>query len=116
MASDHGENNWRKVLEAGGNAWLKIIKESDDPGKDFYSNSLSKLSVPAIFIHGNRDPRTEPGELDAVRVELPACPLRLIDSGGHSPHSEPAVREEFNEIAANFLEQVRAISKGGQCD
>jgi len=104
MARDHGETRWRKVLETGGNAWLKIIEESSDPRKDLYDNSLSKLSVPAILIHGARDPRTEPGELDAVRAELPDSPIVLIDGGGHSPHSEPTAQAQCNEIASQFLE------------
>jgi len=104
MARDHGEFRWRKVLEAGGNAWLKIIQESNDPGKDLYDNSLSTLSVPAVFIHGARDPRTEPGELDAVRAELPAAPIILIDEAGHSPHSESIGKTRCNEIASQFLD------------
>src|SRR5262245_38603113 len=104
MARDHGDPRWRKVLEAGGNAWLKIIEESDDPGKDLYDNALSKLSVPSIFIHGARDPRTEPGELDAVRGELPDSLMIVIDGAGHSPHSEPLAQPECNEIASQFLD------------
>jgi pimeloyl-ACP methyl ester carboxylesterase len=104
MARDHGEPYWRKVLEAGGKAWLKIIGGSDDAEKDFYGNSLSRLSVPALFIHGARDPRTEPGELDAVRAELPDSPIRLIENAGHSPHSEPAAADECNLIAFQFLD------------
>jgi len=104
MARDHGDPHWRRVLEAGGNAWLKIIQESNDPKKDLYNNSLSKLSVPAVFIHGARDPRTEPGELDAVRAELPDCQMIVIDGAGHSPHSEPGARDKCNEIASQFLD------------
>jgi len=107
LARDHGDPYWRTVLEAGGNAWLKIIRDSDDPQKDFYGNSLSKLSVPTVFIHGGRDPRTEPGELDSVRAELPNSSIRVIDEGGHSPHSEPSARDECNRIAADFLDSIR---------
>ena len=110
MARDHGEHYWRKVLAAGGNAWLKIIEEAGDPRKDFYDNSLSRLTVPTIFIHGARDPRTEPGELDAVRAELPDSPMRLIEGAGHSPHSEPGAHDECNLIAAGFLDRIRALN------
>jgi pimeloyl-ACP methyl ester carboxylesterase len=109
MARDHGEHYWRQVLAAGGNAWLKIIEEADDSRKDFYDNSLSRLAVPTILIHGARDPRTEPGELDAVRAELPDSPMRLIDGAGHSPHSEPGARDECNRIAGDFLAGIRAL-------
>jgi pimeloyl-ACP methyl ester carboxylesterase len=109
MARDHGDSYWRQVLEAGGNAWLRIIEESADPRKDFYHNSLSELSVPAVFIHGELDPRTEPGELDAVRAELPDSPIHVIEGAGHSPHSEPAARDQCNQIASRFLDRIRAI-------
>jgi pimeloyl-ACP methyl ester carboxylesterase len=110
MARDHGDPYWRKVLEAGGKAWLKIIQESDDPRKDFYDNSLSKLGVPAIFIHGARDPRTQPGELDAVKAQLPQASMVLIDTAGHSPHCEPVAWPECNEIAARFLDRIQAAT------
>lgn len=103
LASDHGDSYWRKVLEMGGRAWLKIAEESNDPSKDFYGGRLSELSVPAIFLHGKKDPRTEPGELDAVQSELPHVPIRLIDEGGHSPHSESAAVKQCNQIAGEFL-------------
>jgi pimeloyl-ACP methyl ester carboxylesterase len=110
MASDHGEHYWRKVLAAGGNAWLKIIEQAGDPRKDFYDNSLSSLAVPTILIHGARDPRTEPGELDAVRAELPGRAMIIIENAGHSPHSEPGAREACNLIAAEFLDRIRAMN------
>jgi pimeloyl-ACP methyl ester carboxylesterase len=111
MARDHGEDYWRTVLAAGGNAWLKIIQAAADPGKDFYDNSLSRLAVPTILIHGARDPRTEPGELDAVRAELPDSPIILIEGAGHSPHSEPGARDECNQIASDFLDHIRALNR-----
>jgi len=109
MASDHGEHRWRQVLAAGGSAWLKIIEEASDPRKDFYDNSLSRLSVPTILIHGERDPRTEPGELESVRAELPDSRIRLIEGAGHSPHSEPGARDECNRVAADFLDSIRNL-------
>ena len=110
LAREHGDPYWRRVLKAGGTAWLEIIRESDDPRKDFYGNSLSRLGVPAIFIHGARDPRTEPGELDAVRAELPNSPITLIEDAGHSPHSERSARDRCNQVASEFLGRIRVIS------
>jgi pimeloyl-ACP methyl ester carboxylesterase len=110
MARDHGDPYWRRVLEAGGNAWLRIIEESADPRKDFYNNSLSSLAIPAVFIHGELDPRTEPGELDAVRAQLPDSPVRVIEGAGHTPHSEPAALDQCNQVASEFLDSIRSMS------
>jgi pimeloyl-ACP methyl ester carboxylesterase len=103
LARDHGNSYWRDVLRAGGNAWLRIIDQSSDPSKDLYAGRLSELSAPAVFIHGARDPRTEPGELERTQELLPACPMNVIDAGGHSPHTESASVDECNVIARDFL-------------
>ena len=106
LAEDHSENDWRKILEINGRAWLKIMEEGNRAEKDFYDGRLSKLAVPAIFIHGSRDPRTEPGELDAVSKLLPRVPIQIIENAGHSPHSSEASADECNRIAEQFLIQI----------
>jgi pimeloyl-ACP methyl ester carboxylesterase len=60
------------------------------------------------LLHGARDPRTEPGELDALRMALESGGRRettfaILDEGGHSPHSEHATADEVTEAAATFL-------------
>jgi pimeloyl-ACP methyl ester carboxylesterase len=67
---------------------------------------LGNLSVPTILIHGSEDPRTEPGELDRVRQLLPEAPLYLVAGGEHCPHAEPAVFEQVNRIAEEFLSRI----------
>jgi pimeloyl-ACP methyl ester carboxylesterase len=106
LASDHGEDYWRKLLGISGQAWLKIIEESDRPEKDFYDLKLSKLEVPTIFIHGSRDPRTEPGELDTVRNLLPHAQIQLIEGGGHSPHSESSAYFDSNLRVEEFFKKL----------
>jgi pimeloyl-ACP methyl ester carboxylesterase len=59
--------------------------------------------VPALLIHGSRDPRTEPGELDALRAALPAARIEVVPEGGHSPHSERAASDDTTRLAADFL-------------
>jgi pimeloyl-ACP methyl ester carboxylesterase len=102
LARDHGEE-WRKVLERNATAWLEIVQAG--PG-DLYDGRLSKLQVPALFIHGGRDPRTEPGDLESIRRELPQAEIRIIDGAAHSPHSEPGAAEECVRIAEEFLGRV----------
>src|SRR5260370_23743784 len=95
LAHDHGEG-WRKVLERNANGWLEIVQSG---GGDLYDGRLSDLRATALFIHGSRDPRTEPGDLDAIRSLLPQAEIRIIENAGHSPHSEPGSMKECVRIA-----------------
>jgi pimeloyl-ACP methyl ester carboxylesterase len=102
LARDHGEG-WRKVLERNAAAWLQIVQSG---AGDLYDGKLSKLAVPALFIHGGCDPRTEPGDVAAIRCELPRAGVRIIDDAGHSPHSEMASADECTQIAGEFLDTL----------
>jgi len=102
LARDHGED-WPGVLERNATAWLQIVESGRG---DLYDGKLSELAVPSLFIHGSRDPRTEPGDLEAIRRELPGAEVRIIDGAGHSPHSEPESADECARIAAEFLAAI----------
>ncbi|HJZ68951.1 MAG TPA: alpha/beta hydrolase [Blastocatellia bacterium] len=106
LSSDHGEDYWRKLIVINGRAWLRIADETTYPEQDLYDGKLSGLRVPALFIHGSRDPRTEPGEMDAVRDQLPNARIEIIEGGGHSPHSESAVAADSNRIVQSFLDAL----------
>ena len=80
------------------------------PKQDLYDGKLGELRVPSLFLHGSRDPRTEPGEMEAVREQLPDARIEIIEGGAHSPHSESAASDECNRIAREFLEQL--LGKG----
>ena len=82
---DHGDS-WKEVLAAGGWAWLDIIDEGRRGKRDVYSGRLSEVRAPALVLHGARDPRTEPGEIEAAMEAMPAATLELVDAG-HSPHN-----------------------------
>ena len=103
LEREHGEDYWRKLIVINGNAWLGIADEATHVGHDLYDGKLSELCVPTLFIHGSRDPRTEPGEFDAVRAQVPNARIEIIEGGGHSPHSESASAAESNRIANEFL-------------
>jgi pimeloyl-ACP methyl ester carboxylesterase len=102
LARDHGEQ-WRNVLERNATAWLEIVQAGSG---DLYGGRLSELRVPALFLHGGRDPRTEPGDLQAIRHQLPQAEIRILEDAGHSPHSEPRSAEECVRIAAEFLDRI----------
>jgi len=99
LARDHG-TEWREVLARNATAWLEIVESG--PG-DLYDARLSELQVPALFIQGSVDPRTEPGDLEAIRRDLPQAKLEIIEDAGHSPHSEPASADECVRIVKEFL-------------
>jgi pimeloyl-ACP methyl ester carboxylesterase len=103
LARDHGEQ-WRKVLDRNATAWLEIVEAGFG---DLYDGRLSELQVPALFIHGGRDPRTEPGDLEAIRRELPQAEIRILEDAGHSPHSELGSADECVRVAGEFLDRVR---------
>jgi pimeloyl-ACP methyl ester carboxylesterase len=107
LSNEHGEDYWRKLIVMNGDAWLRIADESAFAEQDLYDGKLGDLCVPALFIHGSRDPRTEPGEMESVRDLLPTARIGFIDGGGHSPHSESSSAPECNRIVAAFLESIR---------
>jgi pimeloyl-ACP methyl ester carboxylesterase len=76
-----------------------------------YGGKLPGFQLPTLVIHGARDPRTEPGELDALRQALgragraagPVARFEILPEGGHSPHSERATADEVTRLARRFL-------------
>ncbi|HYX53652.1 MAG TPA: alpha/beta hydrolase [Candidatus Limnocylindrales bacterium] len=98
LAHDHGEQHWRAALIGDGESWLEIARTATPDRKDVYDGRLSEMrEVPVAVLHGAGDPRTEPGEIDRVRQELPQAEVQLIPNAGHSPHSNSMSREEFTE-------------------
>ena len=63
---------------------------------------INKLIVPTLVLHGTDDPRTEPGELDALQG-MPNVEIRMIEGAGHSPHSERPSASICTSIVARFL-------------
>ncbi len=103
LRQEHGDPYWRELMRAEGQVWLDLAQASSNGRRDLLGGRLSGLHVPAAFIHGAQDPRTEPWELDAIRRELPNAEMHVIASGGHSPHSETAAAKEFNRCLEETL-------------
>ncbi len=99
LAADHGDA-WRTIIRADGEAWLHIAAH---PGDDLYDNRLQELRVPALVLHGEDDPRTEPGELDRLRRDVPHAEIHMIPGGQHSPHSERKTAATCTQIVARWL-------------
>ena len=102
LVRDHGDG-WRKVVERNAAAWIEIARVG---GPDMYGGRLSELSVPALFIYGGDDPRTEPTDPELVRQALPRADFRVIEGARHSPHSGRDSAEECTRIAGEFLDRV----------
>ena len=107
FADTIGPEYWRELITTHARAWLQLAKESAGSTDDLYHGRLSELTVPTLFIHGQLDPRTEPGELDEVREQLPAAQMEILDNGSHSPHSEAATADMVTDIATRFLTEIR---------
>lgn len=103
LAEDHEETHWQTVVRRNCRAWLRIADECTRPDGDLYNGRLGELAVPTMLLHGRFDPRTEPGELEQARKELPLATMQFVEKGQHSPHSEEAAYEECNRMLRVFL-------------
>ncbi len=102
LRRDHGEARWRGIISEGARAWLRIIGRGQQEGGDVYDGRLGEVTCPVLLLHGLRDPRSEPGEIDAARAALPGARIAWVDSG-HAPHASPRAGAEATRIAAEFL-------------
>jgi pimeloyl-ACP methyl ester carboxylesterase len=98
---DHGDG-WREVLASGGRAWLSIIEQGRRGRPDVHDGRLGEVRAPALLLHGRRDPRTEPGELEAAARALPRARIELLDAG-HAPHVGRTAGPQAVALAAAFL-------------
>ncbi|PYV12920.1 MAG: hypothetical protein DMG07_15935 [Acidobacteria bacterium] len=106
LASEHGEDYWRSLIALGGRAWLAIADSASHPAADLFDGRLGEIAPPVLVVHGESDPRTEPGELDAARRALPRADCAVIDGAGHSPHSETRAFAACNRAVREFLSGI----------
>jgi len=103
LEEDHGRDYWKQVLGMEGKVWLEILDTADNPDFDLFGGQLNQLSVRTLFLHGEQDPRTEPGELDAIRKLVPHAKWAVLPDGKHSPHSERLTSDESTHVARAFI-------------
>lgn len=103
FALEFGEENWRELITSHAKVWSVIALKSSGPEDDLYGGILNELLAPALFIHGRLDPRTEPGELEAVTQQLQNAEMNILDAAGHCPHSEVASADLATQLARDFL-------------
>ena len=103
LEADHGDR-WRSLLSMNGVAWLQLAESAGDQEADLYDGRLCDVRSPVLLIHGEADPRTEPGELNAIRTSLPAAQIAVLPGAGHSPHSERASADAVIGLLRQFLQ------------
>jgi len=101
LEADHG-SRWRSLLSINGVAWLQLAEATGN--EDLYDGQLADVRSPVLFIHGEEDPRTEPGELDAFRAALPHAQMAVLPGAFHSPHSERTSADAVSALVQRFLE------------
>jgi pimeloyl-ACP methyl ester carboxylesterase len=114
LERDHGPR-WREVIRLHARAWLRIGDEAASDSEDFYDRRLADVAVPVLVVHGARDPRTEPGELDALTAALGGRAVArtaviVLPDGGHSPHSERLTTAAVATAGADFCAAIAAQS------
>ncbi|MBX3155232.1 MAG: alpha/beta fold hydrolase [Deltaproteobacteria bacterium] len=102
LRADHGDT-WEDVLRMGGRAWLEIAARARTATYDFFDERLAELAPRTLVLHGAEDPRTEPGELDAIRAALPRATFTVLAGGGHCPHAERRVADAVTAALRAFL-------------
>jgi len=106
FALEFGREDWRKAISSHAKAWLELALTSSGPADDLYRGRLQEVRAPTLFLHGEFDPRTEPGELEAAHKQLPHAEMRILEGAAHSPHSESAAADLATQIASEFLKQA----------
>jgi pimeloyl-ACP methyl ester carboxylesterase len=95
------------VMRLHARTWLQIGENAASGSDDLYGGRLSELRVPLAVIRGDRDPRTEPGEVDMLTAASGVRPdVLTLPAGGHSPHSEPATADEVTRFVRRFLDSL----------
>ena len=106
FALEFGREHWRNLITSHAKAWLQLAADSNS-GNDLFGGRLHEISAPTLFIHGRLDPRTEPGELEAVSSQLPHAEMQILEVALHSPHSESAWADLVTSIASEFLNRQK---------
>jgi pimeloyl-ACP methyl ester carboxylesterase len=107
LSRDHGEQHWRDAVRGDCQAWIEIADAARDGRRDLYDGRMSQIRVPVALVHGEKDPRTEPGELEQVQRELPSAQVHILPGGEHSPHTDRGSQEECGRVIGGIVEGWR---------
>jgi pimeloyl-ACP methyl ester carboxylesterase len=113
LAQDHGDR-WPEVIAMNARAWIALADTAPTETADLYDGMLSQIAVPVMVVHGARDQRTEPGEVDALAAMLPSPDVHILPDGEHSPHSETATADRVVAAVREFVARIagaRAVTR-----
>jgi pimeloyl-ACP methyl ester carboxylesterase len=116
LAAEHGAQRWGETVRHDGQAWLDLAREAPTEHTDLYAGRLheiDEISTPTLIVHGGGDPRTEPGELEAILDALPHAQLSFHAEAGHCPHAESS-REAVTASVLEFLSSLAAPGGSGR--
>jgi len=113
LAAEHGEHRWSDTVRHDGRAWLDLARGAATARTDLYGGRLHEISRPTLVIHGGCDPRTEPGELEAILDALPDAQLSFHAEAGHCPHAE-ASGDAVTRAVVEFLGSLVAPGGSGE--
>ena len=84
---------------------LRMVKTSKSAIRHNLSDQLHKIQAPTLLVWGSQDSITPPFVGEKFKDLIPHSKLVFIDHCGHAPMMERP--EEFNEVLAAFLEDVK---------
>ena len=74
-------------------------------GRADSTDLLGKIAVPTLVVAGSDDALTPVGLHEDLAGKIPGARLEVIASAGHlTPLEQP---DEFNRVAADFLNSIR---------
>ncbi len=86
---------------------LRIVMTAKSAVRHNLADKLSRISVPTLLVWGKQDAVTPPFVAEKFHELISNSRLHFLDKCGHAPMMERP--EEFNEILASFLKEVRAV-------
>lgn len=101
LREDHGER-WSGVVAMNGEVWVRLGTRARSPHTDLFEGRFPEIRAQTLFLQGSRDPRTEPGEIEAAHRSLASAELLTVEAK-HVPHGEPTAWTLSRPHIATFL-------------
>jgi pimeloyl-ACP methyl ester carboxylesterase len=86
---------------------LRIVMTAKSAVRHNLADKLSRILAPTLLVWGKQDAVTPPFVAEKFHELISNSRLYFLDKCGHAPMMERP--EEFNEILASFLKEVRAV-------
>ncbi len=94
----HG-GDWKQHMRQSVQDWRLYPKLSDDDWR--------KLTMPLLFLGGEKDPFASPKRLEDVQKRCPHAQIVSIPNGSHRPHMPTEQAKEVNTLMLDFLKAIQ---------